>query len=125
MDRLIGGFVDIASIEAGRLAVTLEPGDPTLVAMEAVEIFHAQASALGVSLTTEMELPPSVVIFDPARILQVLANLLGNAMKFTPAQAGSRFVCRGSATSCDSQSVTPAWAFPPPSWKRCSNGSFS
>ncbi len=86
MDRLIGGFVDIASIEAGRLAVTLEPGDPTLVAMEAVEIFHAQASALGVSLTTEMELPPSVVIFDPSRILQVLTNLLSNAMKFTPAQ---------------------------------------
>jgi signal transduction histidine kinase len=86
MDRLIGDLVDIASIEAGRLAVTPEPGDPTLVAMEAVEIFQAQASALGVSLTTEMELPPSIVMFDPARILQVLTNLLSNAMKFTPAQ---------------------------------------
>ena len=32
MDRLIGDLVDIASIEAGRLAVTPEPGDPTLVA---------------------------------------------------------------------------------------------
>jgi signal transduction histidine kinase len=65
--------------------VTLEPGNPTLVAMEAVEIFQAQASATGVSLTTEMELAPCVVMFDPARILQVLTNVLSNAMKFTPA----------------------------------------
>jgi signal transduction histidine kinase len=86
MERLIGDLVDLASIEAGRLAVTLEAGDPTLVAMEAVEIFQAQASARGVSLTTEMALPPSVVMLDPARILQVLTNLLSNAMKFTPAQ---------------------------------------
>ena len=85
MNRLIGDLVDIASIEAGRLAVTLEPGDPTLVATEAIEIFQAQASATGVTLTTELELPPCVVMFDPARILQVLTNLLSNAMKFTPA----------------------------------------
>ena len=64
MNRLIGDLVDIASIEAGRLAVTLEPGDPTLVAMEAVEIFQAHAAASGVSLTTEMELPPGVIVLQ-------------------------------------------------------------
>jgi signal transduction histidine kinase len=83
MSRLIGDLVDIASIEAGRLAVTREVGDPTHVVTEAVETFQAQASARGVSLVAEI-VPPPLVAFDPARILQVLTNLLSNAIKFTP-----------------------------------------
>jgi signal transduction histidine kinase len=86
MDRLIGDLVDIASIEAGRLAVTREVGDPTQVVTEAVESFQAQATANGISLVLE-PLPPSLLAaFDPARILQVLTNLLSNAVKFTPAE---------------------------------------
>jgi signal transduction histidine kinase len=85
MNRLIGDLVDVASIEAGRLAVTLEVGDAAHVATEAVESFRPQASASGISLVEEVVTPGSVAAFDHARILQVLINLLGNAMKFTPA----------------------------------------
>jgi signal transduction histidine kinase len=92
MNRLIGDLVDVASIEAGRLAVTLESGDPAHVATEAVDSFRAQASASGISLVEELVPPASVTAFDPARILQVLVNLLGNAMKFTP--AGGKVVVR-------------------------------
>lgn len=84
MDRLIGDLVDVASIEAGMLAVTREVGDPTLVAVEAVEAFHAQASASGITLEAEIAPTASRAAFDPARILQVLTNLLSNAIKFTP-----------------------------------------
>jgi signal transduction histidine kinase len=85
MDRLIGDLVDVASIEAGMLAVTREVGDPTHVVMEAVDSFQPQASARGVSLVADIvpELP--LAAFDSARILQVLTNLLSNALKFTPA----------------------------------------
>lgn len=85
MSRLVGDLVDIASIEAGMLAVTREVGDPTQVAMEAVEAFQVQASASDVSLMAEIVPPPSLAAFDPARLLQVLTNLLNNAIKFTPA----------------------------------------
>jgi len=85
MNRLIGDLVDVASIEAGALAVAREVGDPAYVVAEAVDAFQAQASTRGVSLVAEITPEPVLVAFDPARILQVLTNLLSNAIKFTPA----------------------------------------
>lgn len=85
MTRLVGDLVDVASLEAGRLAVTRELGDPSHIVIEAAETFQAQAAARGVTLVTEAPLAAPAVLFDPARILQVLTNLLSNALKFTPA----------------------------------------
>jgi signal transduction histidine kinase len=85
MNRLIGDLVDVASIEAGVLAVAREPGDPTHIVAEAVAAFQPQAAAKNVALTAETLPLPSLVTFDPARLLQVLTNLLSNAIKFTPA----------------------------------------
>ena len=85
MNRLIGDLVDVASIEAGVLAVTREVGDPTTVVTEAVDTFHVQAATAGVSLAAEIVPPLPLAAFDAARILQVLTNLLSNAIKFTPA----------------------------------------
>jgi signal transduction histidine kinase len=86
MNRLIGDLVDVASIEAGVLAVARELGDPTHVIAEAVAAFQPQAAAKDVALIAEMPPLPSLVAFDPARLLQVLTNLLSNAIKFTPAK---------------------------------------
>jgi signal transduction histidine kinase len=84
MGRLIGDLVDVASIEAGKLAVSREVADPVLVVTEAVDTFQAQATSRGISLAAELHTPLPVVAFDSARILQVLANLVSNAIKFTP-----------------------------------------
>jgi signal transduction histidine kinase len=84
MNRLIGDLIDVASIEAGRLAVTREVGDPGAIVLEAVDNFQERAAAKRISLSSEV--PPALLsMFDPARILQVLTNLLSNAIKFTPA----------------------------------------
>jgi signal transduction histidine kinase len=84
MNRLIGDLLDVASIEAGRLAVAREVGDPIPAVMEAVDAFQERASACGIALTAEIVQPVPHVPLDAARIVQVLINLLSNAIKFTP-----------------------------------------
>jgi signal transduction histidine kinase len=84
MNRLIGDLVDLASIEAGCLAVAREVGDPRPILEEAVDTFRAEAAARGLSLLTEIDREIPSASFDPARLLQVLVNLITNAIKFTP-----------------------------------------
>lgn len=84
MNRLIGDLVDVASIEAGKLAV--EPGerDAAPLIRETAESFHALAAAGGVSLVSETSGDTLLARYDHERILQVLANLVSNSLKFTP-----------------------------------------
>lgn len=88
MNRLIGDLVDVASIDAGKLAITPVPGDATTLIAEAVDTFQAAASEKGISLQTERVVGPLLAEFDHDRMLQVLVNLVANAIKFTP-QGGS------------------------------------
>ena len=82
MTRLVGDLLDVAGIQAGALAVTRIESTPGAVVAEAVETFQERAAASGLTLTQEV-LDAGSASFDPARILQVLANLIGNAIKFT------------------------------------------
>jgi signal transduction histidine kinase len=84
MNRLIGDLVDVASIDAGKLSVSLMRGDLAMLIAEAFDTF--QVSAQAKELTLEMDVPqrPLMATFDYERMLQVLANLLTNAIKFTP-----------------------------------------
>jgi signal transduction histidine kinase len=86
MRRLVGDLVDVASIEAGMLAVARAVGDPADVVTEAVETFQAEAAGRRISLTAEIAPGVPSISFDAARILQVLCNLLSNSLKFTPEQ---------------------------------------
>ncbi|HUF25026.1 MAG TPA: ATP-binding protein [Vicinamibacterales bacterium] len=83
MNRLIGDLLDVASIDAGRLATTAAPGSVAAVVDEAVEIFSADAAAKGLTLDAGVTDPALTAAFDHDRVLQVLANLLSNAIKFT------------------------------------------
>jgi len=81
--RLRQDLLDVACIEAGRLSLELEQHDPGELVEEAVGDLAPVAAERGVALRTELRprLPP--VHADRERVLQVLANLVGNAVKFT------------------------------------------
>jgi signal transduction histidine kinase len=82
MNRLIGDLVDVASIDAGKLSITTARGDATTLIAEALESFQAAAASAGISLATELA-GALMADFDRERMLQVLANLIANSLKFT------------------------------------------
>lgn len=84
MNRLIGDLVDVVSIDAGKLAMVPEPRDARALLSEVVDAFTPAAAEKGISLKA-MAAPESLMAeFDHERMLQVMANLLTNALKFTP-----------------------------------------
>ncbi len=84
MDRIISDLLDVASIEAGKLSVVPGPGDARAPVREAVEMFQGATSERSVSLGASLPLVPLPATFDGGRVVQVLQNLLGNAIHFTP-----------------------------------------
>lgn len=96
MNRLIGDLLDVASIDAGKLAMTPVPGDAAALIAEAVATFQPAASAQGISLQTEIAGGPLLAEFDHDRMLQVLANIIANAIKFT--SRGGSIQVRGERT---------------------------
>lgn len=98
MNRLIGDLVDVASIEAGKLSLTPERGDPSALIVEAVDMFKGSASAKGVTLEA-VPMAPLEVEIDHDRMIQVLANLITNAIKFTA--AGGTISVGGDHTEAD------------------------
>ncbi len=97
MNRLVGDLVDTASIDAGKLSITPTPGDVALLLTEAAETFRAPAAAKGISVEVEAAGPSFTAAFDHGRMLQVLANLLSNSIKFTP--SGGRITIRAERTA--------------------------
>ena len=84
MERLIQDLLDVASIEAGRLRLDRRILDATTSFDEAASLARSLAdrSGLEVKASRPQQLPS--VLADRDRVLQVFANLVGNAVKFTP-----------------------------------------
>jgi len=104
MSRLIGDLLDVASIEAGRFMIAPEDHDVCRTVEEAVESFQSIASAKGISLVGEPTTEPTQGRFDHQRILQVLGNLLTNALRFTP--QGGRVSVRAERTGDEKRTET-------------------
>ncbi len=83
-NRLIGDLVDVASIDAGRLAIVKVPGDVQTVLAEAADEFRPSAAVKGIDLSVEGDGGALPAEFDHARLFQVMGNLVVNAIKFSP-----------------------------------------
>ncbi len=81
---VINDILDFSKIEAGKLQIENQPFDLRLISEEVNEMLCAKAEERGLDLVLEYapELPRHF-LGDAGRIRQVLANLIGNAIKFT------------------------------------------
>ncbi|MEY2486822.1 MAG: hypothetical protein QOH39_2470 [Verrucomicrobiota bacterium] len=96
MLRLIQDLLDIERIAAGKLTLRYEEHDVGEIIEEAVKEFTGDAAAKEITLSAKPEGECGYVVCDRSRILQVLSNLIGNALKFTPAKGQIRLSCRRS-----------------------------
>ena len=91
--RLVDDLLDFARLEAGTFQVRQAPADLAAVAQEVQAAFKPQIEAAGLALTVPAA--PVAWSFDAERVERVLTNLVGNAVKFTP--AGGAIAVRAQA----------------------------
>jgi PAS domain S-box-containing protein len=96
--RQINDVLDLSKIEAGQMEIVEQPFAlaPLLDAEMALQVNSRRRSQVRTQLTLAPDLP-GVVRGDPVRLRQVLANLLGNALKFTDQGEVTLVVRRGAA----------------------------
>jgi PAS domain S-box-containing protein len=82
-DRLIEDLLDVSSIQAGRLALEPHAEAPAAMVEQAADMFAATASAHGVALETRIAPHLPAIRADAERVVQGLANLITNSLKFT------------------------------------------
>ena len=82
--NLINDILDLSKVEAGRLEAERIAFGPHLVAREVVQTLVERATDKGLTLELVFPQPlPATIEGDPARLRQILTNLIGNAIKFT------------------------------------------
>lgn len=83
MNGLVGDLLDVVSLDAGRLDVKPRPLDASALVRQSLEAFQPSFAARDIALTADGATGEVVASFDHERMLQVLSNLLSNALKFT------------------------------------------
>jgi signal transduction histidine kinase len=86
MLRLIEDLLDIERIAVGKLTLHIEQHDVSEIIKQSVEQLHGAAVSKGITLEAEPQDVSGYVVCDRSRVMQVLSNLIGNAIKFTPAK---------------------------------------
>ncbi|WP_437735485.1 sensor histidine kinase [Sorangium sp. So ce1335] len=84
MERLIRTMLDVTTIEASRFTVTPAPCAVDDLLRETLEVIGPLAESRQIRFEQRVEDPGLAIHAERERVLQVLSNLLGNALKFTP-----------------------------------------
>ena len=81
---IINDILDLSKIEAGRTNLEAVQFSPHKIIQSSIDLFTAKISQKSVQLTCQIdEDVPAVLFGDASRLIQIMTNLLGNAVKFT------------------------------------------
>ena len=82
---IINDILDLSKIEAGKFALSNERYSPVELLEDVHSILSVRASERGIDLVLDYQTPiPRMIYSDPKRLKQILVNLIGNGIKFTP-----------------------------------------
>jgi len=84
MHRMINDLLDVERMAHGKLLLKPEQVDVQALVHECMDLFAPVVASRSFSMSSDFPSEPMFVHCDHDRILQVLSNLIGNALKFTP-----------------------------------------
>ncbi|MFZ4479074.1 MAG: ATP-binding protein [Rhodoferax sp.] len=103
--RLLNDILDLAKIEAGKIELESVALEPAQILDQTLAMFAQSARAKGLQIESAWHGPAAAYLGDPHRLLQMLSNLVNNALKFT-GQGSVRIVgreigCAGSTATIE------------------------
>ena len=99
MQQLIRDLLDVSAIEAGRMAVERQPASLAAIMSTATGMVSGEVEQRSIRLVVEPVDEALAVNVDASRIVQVITNLLGNAIKFTDAGGAVTVRARRESTA--------------------------
>ena len=87
---LINDLLDVSQLEAGRVEIEARPTDLHQVTEQVMTVIRVAAHAKQIQISNELAPDLPAALADATRLHQILVNLLGNAVKFTPAGGSVR-----------------------------------
>lgn len=84
VNHMIDDLLDVANVERGRLSLELHDEEPAQLVLRTLHMFDVEATEHGIDLDVRLATNLPLIRADGSRIVQVLGNLVRNAIKFTP-----------------------------------------
>ena len=98
LERIVSDLLDFARLEAGAFLLVRREADLGAVVEGAIASLRPQTRSAGVEVQLDLQALRVTTMFDPQRVIQVILNLVGNAIKFTPSGGRVRVEVKSSAT---------------------------
>lgn len=102
MVALIDSYLDVASIESGALTLETAPVPLETLVRERLDFLRSLARVKDIELVADLESIPLLEL-DALRFEQVIDNLVGNAIKYSPERSTVRIALRGTADAVELQ----------------------
>jgi len=90
MEELTNDLLDLSRLEAGRIEIRRLPLDLAATVREVSEVYASRAEQAGITFYMDLPNWPVTILGDESQVRRALANLLDNAVKFTPADGAIR-----------------------------------